>query len=235
MNVIITGASSGIGRETALSLARKGHALVLAARRDNLISELAMECLKLGAKAAIPVPCDVTQPTDIQRIVDAIPGLPTGETLVLINNAGYANFETFSGSPIESQLDQIEVNLFGTMRVTKAILPFMLEAKAGKIINVSSIASTVEFVGGSGYAVSKAGMSKFGRILAKEVRDQGIAVTNVHPGATDTEIWDHVGGGPDPGKMMPASAIADALVWVAELPFDRTVEEITLMPPLGFV
>lgn len=227
--ILITGASSGIGRETALQLAKNGHYLVLAARREDLLMSLAAECLHLGAIGAVPVPCDIGIQSDVQRAALALGELPDTLEPCLINNAGHAEFGPIIDVSPESLVAQINVNLTGAMLLTQTVLPLMIGG--GRILNVLSIAAEVAFPGAAAYSAAKAGLRQFGKCIQAEYRHQGVVVTNILPGATRTGIWGT--GGPNPTDMIPPAAIAETLVWLIEQPMDRSIDEITVMPPKG--
>ena len=161
--ILITGASSGIGRETALQLAKNGHSLVLAARREELLLSLAAECLHLGAIGAVPVPFDITKEHDIRRAAMALGELPDGLEPCLINNAGYAEFGPTQEASPAGMVQQISVNLTGAMLLTQAVLPLMIGG--GRIINVLSIAADFAFSGAAAYSAAKAGLRQFGKCI----------------------------------------------------------------------
>ncbi len=232
--ILITGASSGIGRATALALSSHGYSLVLAARREDRLMALAAECLAAGAVAAVPVPCDVREPSHVERAASALADLPDSLEACLLNNAGYAEFLSVANVSPQSMVDQINVNLTGAMLIAQAILPQMLAAKRGRIINILSITAELVFPNSAAYSAAKAGLRQFGKVLQQEVRREGILVTNVLPGATDTEIWDNAGaGGPKRSDMIPETSIAKTLAWIFEQGPEMAIDEITLMPPRG--
>jgi short-subunit dehydrogenase len=230
--VVITGASTGIGHATARALAKKGHSLVLVARRADLLLEVARECLELGAAAATAAPLDLGEPSQATRLADHLQHLPAGEQ-VLVNNAGVAQFGDFATSSWIDHSRQIEVNLLGLMASTHALLPGMLADGSGLIVNVLSIAATHVFPGAEAYSASKAGALAFGRSLSASYRRQGIRVTQILPGATDTPIWGE--GGPDRNQMLSPDAVARVIRDVVEASPDRVMDEVTVTPPFGIL
>src|SRR5690349_7967785 len=116
-NVIITGASSGIGRATALEMARRGAHVVLAARRADRLEEVAAECRALGVRA-VAVPTDVTKAGDCRRLIDT-----AGEVDVLVNNAGFAIFSAVAEANPDEVREMIETNYLGAFHCTQAVLP----------------------------------------------------------------------------------------------------------------
>lgn len=229
--VLITGASSGIGAETAILLAEHGYELILTARRDHLLRELALKCEELGALRADAIAGDILDVAVNPRLADLLKG--EGE-IVLVNNAGVAEGGGYAESDWTGIEKQMATNLLGPMAVTRAVLPSMLAAGRGLIVNVASIAARTVFPGSAVYSASKAGLVQFGACIREEYRRHGIRVTNILPGATDTPIWGgDTGQGPPREKMLRARAVADAIAWVVAQHPDRVVEEMTVTPPDG--
>ena len=228
--VLITGASSGIGNATALELAAKGYSLVLAARREDLLMQTVAECLKRGAAAVVPVPCDVTRDDGRIRAALALGELPSDLEPCLINNAGIGEFGPFAEMPAEVIESQIQTNLIGAMLLTQTVLP--LFAKGGRIINVLSVVAEVPLPQSAAYAASKAGLRMFGLVLQQELRYQGVLITNLMPGATSTDIWSENAPHQD---MMPPEAVAETIEWLLSSPPNRVVDEMMLMPPKGIL
>lgn len=232
MNVVITGASSGIGAATARELAKAGHRLVLAARRQDLLLQLSAECLDLGAAAAVPVPCDITDPYQTQRMGEALADLPAGIS-ALINNAGIAEFGPTHELGAGHFRQQVEVNLLGQIHATLAVLQTLRENAGSFVVHISSIVANSTFPNAAGYCAAKAGAKHFFDCLARDYRKEGLRVTNVVLGATDTPIW--TGWKPDPADMIPATAVAETVRWLLEQPADRAVDRIDVLPPKGLL
>jgi NAD(P)-dependent dehydrogenase (short-subunit alcohol dehydrogenase family) len=228
---VVTGASSGIGRAVALALAGSGHSLALAARREALLREVAAACLAAGAPAVCVVSGSVADPSLGEELVSAAASLGGGP-LALVNNAGIGAFGPVATATNEALTGQIRTNLFGTILPTRALLPAMLAAGRGDIVNVVSMLATHPMPGCAAYAASKAGVLAFARCLALEVRRKGVRVSNVLPGATDTPIWDAIGG-PPREEMIPASAVGDLVRDILDSPRDRSYDEVLLMPVKG--
>lgn len=224
--VVVTGASSGIGRATAVMLAKQGHEVVIAARRESTLSEVAAEC---GQKANV-FACDVT--TDAKALIEFARNLGDAVEPVLVNAAGVAEFGDFTATGFQNQLD---VNLAAPLALCQAAIPWMLEHGSGQIINVLSIAATTPFSGAAAYAASKAGLLIAGRCLSAEYRKQGVRVTSILPGATNTPIWDDASFVPQRADMLRVSAVAEAICYLVGLPADRVIEELTLTPPKGIL
>jgi len=231
-SVLITGASSGIGAELALILARQGHNLILTARRDHLLRELTTRCESEGAGSVKFIVGDVCAVAANPKLIDFMRS--DGEP-VLVNNAGMAQFGSYAETSWEQHESQIQTNLLGTMKITHAVLPTMLAAGSGQIINVLSVAAKHVFSGAAVYSATKAGILQFGNSLREEYRKSGIRVTNIIPGATNTPLWDGQGFSPPTEKMLSAVSVAHTIADIIALPADRMVEELTITPPDGIL
>lgn len=199
-NIVITGASSGIGRATALEMARRGANVVLAARRADRLEEVAAACRALGAKAT-SVATDVTKRDDCRRLIEA-----AGTVDVLINNAGFAVFDPIASADASVLHEMMDTNYFGAVHCTQAVLPQMLARKGGTIINVASITGLMGFARMGGYCATKFAVVGFTEALRAEVTREGVRVALVCPGTTDTEFFDRAEAAKMPGasKLMPA-------------------------------
>lgn len=199
-NVIVTGASSGIGRATALEMARRGAHLVLAARRTELLEEVAAQCRALGVRALV-VPTDVTKLEDCVKLAAA-----AGVVDVLVNNAGFAIFDAVAEAKPDELRRMMDTNYFGTVNCTQAVLPVMLQRGSGTIVNVSSITGIMGFARMSGYCATKFAVIGFTEALRDEVMDRGIRVALVCPGTTETEFFVTAEREKMPGasRLMPA-------------------------------
>lgn len=227
--VVISGASSGIGRELAILCGRNGDDLILTARRE---SELMRTAAETGSHAEI-VAGEIIDSVVWEQIAIAANG-STSE-LILVNNAGLASFGGFADEPFQTWERQIQVNLLGSMGLTHALIPLMLERGQGRVVNILSIVLKHALPGAAGYAASKAGLEAMNRCLAAEYRTRGISFTNVYPGAVDTPIWDGASGHPPREKMSPARSVAETIFDVLRTPRDRVVDEIVITPPDGIL
>ncbi len=229
---VITGASSGIGRATALLLARDGHALILNARREHELTTLAESCLSGGACSVSVVAGDLTDAETAPQLADAAANSGLGE-VVLVNNAGTAAFGPFHEQPIEVATGMVKVILGGAMRATHALLPTMLQEGRGTVINVLSIAARHDFGGAQAYTAAKAGLAAFSRTLSLDYRAKGVRVTGLFPGATDTPLWDSMESHPERSDMLSAKAVAETIKMLIDLSRDRVIDEIVLTPTKG--
>jgi uncharacterized protein len=211
--VVITGASSGIGRAAALELARRGAHLVLGARRLEALERTAADCRAFGVRATA-VAADVTKPEDCARLIAA-----AGDVDVLVNNAGFATFDAIAEAKPDELRAMMETNYFGMVHCTQAVLPRMLERGGGTIVNVASIAGIMGYARMGGYCATKFAVIGFTEALRDEVLERGVRVALVCPGTTETEFFVKAERGKMPGasRLIPgvspervARAVCDA-------------------------
>jgi len=177
--ILITGASSGIGFDSARDLAQQGHHVWAAARRVELmepLQALGVHILKM----------DVTDESSMQQGIEAVIQAE-GRIDVLINNAGYGYFGAIENVSLEEARRQLEVNVFGLARLTQLVLPYMRKQGSGRIINTSSIAGKMVFYMGGWYNVTKYSVEAFSDALRMEVKPFGIDVVKIQPGAIKTD------------------------------------------------
>jgi uncharacterized protein len=180
---LITGASSGIGREMARVLADRGTDLTLVARRQQRLDELAAE---LGGRVAVTVLAADLGSDDGVGVVER--HLADHPVELLVNNAGVGTGGLFHELPLGPELNEIRLNVLALVRLTHACLPRMVDAGHGGIVNVSSIAGNQPLQGYATYGATKAFVTSFTESVAFEVRRKGVHVTVVKPGYTDTEM-----------------------------------------------
>ncbi len=182
--VIVTGASSGIGRETAREFARAGSNVVLASRNEDVLAELAKDLSGLPGRRLV-VGTDVsdvqTVKVMVERTVDEF-----GCVDVLVNNAGQGLDASVAAGKIENMRYVMDVNLFGLIHGVQAVVPHMERQGAGCIVNVSSVASRVAVPYAGIYSATKAAINSITDALRLEVRGSGIKVINMYPGLSDT-------------------------------------------------
>jgi 3-oxoacyl-[acyl-carrier protein] reductase len=230
---IVTGAGSGIGRATALALAQSGVRVVLAARTQQNLEVVAHDITTGGGTAAV-VPTDVGEEAQVERLV-ARAQERFGRLDILVTSAGGASFGPLIESRTEDWDAMIAINLRGTYLCGKHALKLMLAQGRGHILNVLSIASQTALPGSAAYTASKFGALGLTKVMAAEVRAQGIKVTAVIPGAVDTPLWDKSGGDLDRRKMLSPADVAAAMLSVIAQPPSIYTDEIVLMPPLGIL
>ncbi len=230
---IVTGAGSGIGRATALALAQSGVRVVLAARTQQNLEVVAHD-ITTGSGTAVVVPTDVGEEAQVERLV-ARAQERFGRLDILVTSAGGASFGPLIESRTEDWDAMIAINLRGTYLCCKHALKVMLVQGRGHILNVLSIASQTALPGSAAYTASKFGALGLTKVMAAEVRAQGIKVTAVIPGAVDTPLWDKSGGDLDRRKMLSPADVAAAMLNVIAQPPSIYTDEIVLMPPLGIL
>lgn len=220
--VVITGASSGIGRAAAIEFARHGATLVLAARRQDVLTEVVAECIDLGAKA-IAVTTDVTHPQAMLHLAKAAEDY-AGKIDIWINNAGIGLVGEFTQTPIKAHERVIETNLLGYLHGAHAAVPYFKRQGYGVLININSLGSWIAQPYSVAYAASKFGLRGFSEALRGELkRFPGISVCDIFPGFIDTPGFQHGGNYVGrPIKPIPpvydARRVAKAMVMLAVEP-----------------
>jgi NADP-dependent 3-hydroxy acid dehydrogenase YdfG len=224
----ITGASSGIGAATARALASEGYRTVLGARRLDRLERLAEE---IGGEA---IALDVTDPASIGDFVAAVDRCD-----VLVNNAGGAlGLDPLAEADDEKWLAMYESNVMGTMRMTRALLPKLIESGDGHVVAVTSIAAIEPYRGGAGYNAAKHAQRAVLRVLRQELLGQPVRVTEVAPGMVETEFslvrfeGDEEAAARVYEGMRPLSAadVAECIRWALAQPPHVNVDEIVVRP-----
>ena len=183
---LVTGASSGFGEQFARQLSARGTALVLVARRGELLEKLAAE---LGTETEIR-PADLTDPAGLAAVEDRLRDTAKPVDL-LVNNAGVGTTGTFAQLPVEGEINKVELNVTALMRLAHAALPRMTAAGHGGILNVSSIAAKTVTPRATTYGATKAFVLSFSESLHRETRRHGVHVTALLAGPSPTPLTDH--------------------------------------------
>jgi NAD(P)-dependent dehydrogenase (short-subunit alcohol dehydrogenase family) len=182
--VLITGASSGFGKATALYLARQGHCVVAAsrchARLDDVAAVARHEALKLSTRTI-----DISDPASIAKNVPAILS-EVGDLDVLVNNAGYSLWGCWETLTLDEVRSQFSTNFFGHLAMSQAVLPHMRDRSQGLIINVGSMATHIGRPAGGAYGASKAALASMTKVMRMEVEQFGIQVVLLEPGKFNT-------------------------------------------------
>ena len=231
---LITGGGRGIGAETAKLLAQHGATVVLVARTRAQLEATAAQIRDAGGKAF----WFAANVADEGALREAVQGALSinGGIDILVNNAGYIHsFGPIATSEPAEWWQTLEGNLKGMYLTTRLVLPSMLEQGRGQIVNVLSVAGMRAFAGLSAYSCAKAAGLMFTRVLAKEVRKQGIRVMAILPGAVDTAIWGDGEGIPDREKMIRPETVARLIVQMLTTPPDATVDELLVLPQEGIL
>lgn len=220
--VIVTGASSGIGRETARLFARAGSNLVLAARDRERLHRLAEQLEGYGGRVLV-VATDVTERQAVERLA-AMTAEELGRVDILVNNAGLGLHALLAEGSMENVRHLFEVNVFGAINCIQAVVPYMKRQRSGQIINVSSIAGKIAAPFEGAYAATKFALTAISDALRLELADYGIRVIAVYPGPIETEFTERalkeIEVPPRPGitRRRPAVRVAEAIVKAARRP-----------------
>ena len=232
--VLITGATSGIGWATAQTFAKAGARLILCGRRTEKLEALAKDVDTNTQLLAFDV-------RDKVAVFEAIESLPPDwkKIDILINNAGNAHgLDPVQTASLEDWEAMIDGNVKGLMYVTKAVLPQMIAAKKGQIINLGSIAGKEVYPNGSVYCSSKAAVDFFTRGLRIDLNPLGIRVGAIHPGLVETEFSEvRFKGDLDRAKKvyegieaLTAEEVADAILYMADVPEKVTIADLVILP-----
>ena len=191
-NIILTGASGGIGKLIAKRCNAEGANLFLISRSQEKLQEL-VSFLDLSIGKAHLFVLDISNEEAVNIVLSQIDLLCNGQMHVLINNAGIQNpIGPFENNSLSSWKENININLFGTVNMTQSVLPFMIRNNSGKIINFSGGGSTSPRVNFSAYGIAKTAIVRFSEIIALELRKHQIYVNSVSPGAINTQMMEEV-------------------------------------------
>ncbi|MEO5826539.1 MAG: SDR family NAD(P)-dependent oxidoreductase [Gemmatimonadales bacterium] len=227
---LVTGASAGIGRATALALGRAGYAVGVCARRAGPLGEVIAELRAAGISAA-GQPCDVGDPEGVRALVAHIEAT-LGPIDVLVNNAGVGILKPISELTLEDWDITFASNVRSLFLVTKAVLGGMRERRRGFVINVSSLAGRNGFNGGTAYAASKHAVLGFSSSLLAEVRQEGVRVLAICPGSVDTDLRrdQPLMGAMSTDRMLRPEDVAAVIMDALSLPDRALVSELDVRP-----
>lgn len=231
MNVVITGASRGLGRAIAHVFAQNGHNLYISSRSEVALYKVVGELMT--AYPAITVKArafDLSVKEQAQALGKWVTdfGVPVD---VLVNNAGLFDPGSVYNEPDGTLEHMMAVNLYSAYHVTRSVIDHMIRQKSGHIFNMCSIASLKAYPNGGAYSISKYALAGFSTNLREEMKPFNIKVTAVYPGAAYTDSWE--GSGVDRKRIMQADDIAKMIYTASQLSPQACVEEITLRPQLG--
>ncbi len=233
---LITGASSGFGRATAIELAKSGYNLILGSRNLNQIEQLIHSLPKGIISHGFAL--DVRQQESIDHFFSNIPA-KLKNIDVLINNAGLAlGIEPAPDSNLDDWENMVDTNIKGLMRITKSVLAIMVERDRGQIINIGSIAGSWPYPGGNTYGATKAFVQSFSRGLRADLLGKNIRVTNLEPGMAETNFSNVRFKGNEQKasqvyeKTNPLTAedIAKIISWVCSTPPHVNINSLEVMP-----
>lgn len=232
-HALITGASSGIGRATALAFAQQNIHLALVSRNQAALEDVAREAATYGVSAKV-YPTDLAQVEHVQEQIAAVVEDMEGID-ILVNNAGMGYTKPLIETPLTDWQQVIDLNLTSVFQCIQGVLPSMRQHQRGVIINVASIAGHQTFPNWGAYCVSKFGLVALSKTLAAEERSYGIRVVTISPGSVNTGIWDTdtVQADFDRDKMLTPDVVAQSILYAALLPEHAVIEDLILMPNAG--
>lgn len=181
----ITGASGGIGKALAIQFAEKGALLVLSARRENELNDVKAQCA--DSEKHLVLPLDLADSSNFEALTKTVIG-KFGKLDILVNNGGISQRGNVADTSMEVNRKVMNVNYFGTVALTKAVLPYFKAQKSGKFVVISSIAGKFGFYLRSAYSAAKHALHGFFESLRLEEEDNGVTVTIVCPGQIQTDI-----------------------------------------------
>jgi short-subunit dehydrogenase len=231
MNTIITGASKGIGRASAEMFAKEGSNLALCARNINDLTDLKSYLLKLNPSINVYIESINVSDSKAIKAFGSNVLKEFGTVDVLINNAGVYTPGNVLEEEDGSLEHLIETNLYSAYNLTRIICPSMIQNKRGHIINLCSVASLIALPNGGSYSISKFALHGFTKVLREELKDKGVKVSAIMPGATWSASWEGVDL-PDE-RLMKAADIAKVIFQCTQLSDAACIEDIVIRPQLG--
>ena len=240
MNVLITGATSGIGQATALEFAKQQHTLIITGRRAERLAETKNKLLQAGAKSVHTICFDIRELSQVKNAIQSIPKefFPIH---VLVNNAGLASgLSTLQDGDVNDWEKMIDTNVKGLLYITREIAPLMVKEGKGHIVNVGSIAGKEVYANGNVYCATKHAVDALNKGMRIDLLPYGIKVTAVNPGMVETEfsvVRFH--GDEERAKKvyegitpLRAEDIAETIVWCVSRPAHVNINELLIMPTM---
>jgi 3-hydroxy acid dehydrogenase / malonic semialdehyde reductase len=234
--VLITGASSGIGRATALAFAREGARVAVCARREDRLKELEAELGNAGAPAVLTFALDVTRRASVDQTFASL-SAEWSAIDVLVNNAGLSRglAKVFEDDP-ENWEEMIDTNIKGLLYVTRAVVPGMVERGRGHVINMGSTAGYITYANGAVYCATKAAEKSISEGLKIDLMGTAVRVTSVDPGMVETEFSEvrFRGDTERAAKVyqnitpLQPEDIADTIVWAASRPAHVNIHTVVM-------
>jgi 3-hydroxy acid dehydrogenase/malonic semialdehyde reductase len=236
--ILITGATSGIGRATAIRFARENFDLIITGRRNDRLTGLSDELQNKYPVKVIPLPFDIRVKTEVEQALDSIPA--TWRKIdVLVNNAGLASgLDAIHKADMDDWETMIDTNIKGLLYVSRIIIPWMVENGKGHIINIGSIAGKEVYPKGNVYCATKFAVDAMTKGMRIDLLSTGIRVTQVSPGAVETEFSEvRFKGDKDKARQvytgyepLKGEDIADAIWFVTSLPNRVNINDMVIMP-----
>jgi len=231
MNIVITGASKGIGKALALKFATPENYIFITARNENELSNTTKELIEKSHNANIKYfAADLSDKDSSAKFSTWL----TEQNItpdILINNAGQFIPGSIYNEPDGALEKMLAANLYSAYYLTRSLLPFMMDKKSGHIFNMSSIASLSAYNNGGSYSISKFALMGFSKNLREELKPYQIKVTTVYPGAVFTSSWE--GSGIEPSRIMEVVDVVEMIFAASKLSPQACVEDIIIQPQLG--
>lgn len=227
---VVTGATQGIGAAIAQKLAEQGFSLAICARNASALQQTVDLLLAAGSPEVVAQSCDLSIPGSASDFAQFVLG-HTESLSMLVNNAGLFLPGLLCAEP-EGQLQMmLQLNLVSAYDLTRALVPMMKKQKSGHVFNICSVASLKAYSNGGSYSISKYALLGFSDNLREELKEDGIRVTALCPGATHSRSWE--GSGVPESRIMKASDIAETLWSAYTLSANAVVETVIIRPQLG--
>ena len=227
---IVTAGSRGIGRAVVLKLLDEGMNVITCSRSEAKLEALRQDVGNRVRGTLNTISVDLSGKPGVETFLEFVRQHSTSVDL-LVNNAGTFIPGKLSDEPEGVLESMIDLNLYSAYRVTRGVLPGMIENKQGHIFNMCSVASVTPYISGGSYCITKFALLGFSKVLREEMKEYGIRVTSILPGATLSDSWEGVDLPEE--RFMPVGDIADTIFNIYRLTNRTVVEEIILRPQLG--
>lgn len=227
---VVTGASQGIGAAIATKLAQQGFSLAICARNERSLLAAADSFLAAGSPRVETMVCDLSLP-ESSRAFAGFVSSRVERLDILVNNAGLFLPGKLCEEPDGQLRMMLQLNLISAYEITRGLVPQMKKQQSGHIFNICSVASLKAYPDGGAYSISKYALLGFSDNLREELKEDGIRVTSLCPGATHSRSWE--GSGVPESRIMKASDIAETLWSAYTLSANAVVETVIIRPQLG--
>ena len=230
--VLVTGASSGIGKEISKKLCKEGYEVILTSRSMEKLHSLHNELGELGYKSHV-IPCDLRVEKEVNNLYEN--SIKLGFIDCVINNAGIGRFSSINKMSIDDWDDQINTNLRSSFLITRLFVNRMIQEKEGKFIFINSVAGKYghSFSQSAGYVASKYGLKGFADTLRTELREYNIKVISIYPGAIDTNFWDTNNVDFPRDEMLSSSDLAETIFHTITAPNLSVIEDVVVRRTAG--
>ena len=230
--ILVTGASSGIGKEISRKLCKEGYEVILTSRSKEKLNLLHDEFGELGYKSHI-IPCDLRVEDEVNYLYEE--SIKLGFVGTVINNAGMGRFSSINKMSIEDWDEQINTNLRSAFLTTRLFVKKMIEEKEGKFVFINSVAGKYghSFSNSTAYVASKHGLRGFADSLRTELREHNIKVISVYPGAIDTNFWNSINVDFPRDEMLSSSDLAETIFHTITTPNLLVIEDIVVRRTKG--